>query len=112
MECNHLFKDNICQNDNCGYRLENDWEKLGELLPESVNRFRVYEIIERIEKRAVLVLHDELIKKISAGKMKIHCQMNKIEMQNCCPACERIKAHNVSSDKSISILKQSKKNYE
>ena len=42
----------------------NKWEELNKLLPKTVNRFRVYEIIEEIEKQSLSLQKQEIVKEI------------------------------------------------
>ena len=46
----------------------NKWEELNKLLPKTVNRFRVYEIIEEIEKQSLSFQKQEIVEEIE--KMK------------------------------------------
>ena len=42
----------------------NKWEELNKLLPKTVNRFRVYEIIKEIEKQSFSLQKQEIVEKI------------------------------------------------
>ena len=42
----------------------NKWEELNKLLPKTVNRFRVYEIIEEIEKQSLSLQKQEIVEEI------------------------------------------------